>query len=57
MVTFTTRTLGGRDRGMERTYRRRFERLVTEVGRVGEVVEASIPGELVFVMRMEPARG
>lgn len=57
VVTFTTRTLGGRDRGMERTYRRRIDRLVGEVGRIGEVTEASIPGELVFVLRMEQARG
>lgn len=57
VVTFTTRTLGGRDRGMERTYRRRLDRLVGEVGRIGEVAEASIPGELVFVLRIEPARG
>jgi len=56
-VSFTTRTLGGRDRGMEGTYRRRVDRLVADVGRVTDVTEASVPNELVFVLALEPRRG
>jgi 16S rRNA (guanine(1405)-N(7))-methyltransferase len=57
VVSFTTRTLGGRSRGMEGTYRARLARLVEDVGRVAEVREASVASELVFVLRLEPARG
>lgn len=57
VVSFTTRTLGGRGRGMERTYRDRVARLITDVGRVAEVREASVASELVFVLRLEPVRG
>jgi 16S rRNA (guanine(1405)-N(7))-methyltransferase len=57
VVSFTTRTLGGRRRGMERTYRDRLARLVEDVGRVTEVHEASVTSELVFVLRLEPVRG
>lgn len=57
VVSFTTRTLGGRSRGMERTYRDRLARLVEDVGRVAEVREASVASELVFVLRLEPAGG
>lgn len=57
VVSFTTRTLGGRSLGMERTYRDRLARLVTDVGRVAEVREASVPSELVFVLRLERAGG
>jgi hypothetical protein len=42
---------------MERTYRERLERLVEEVGRVTELTEASVPNELVFVLRLEPIGG
>lgn len=56
-VSFTTRTLGGHDRGMERTYRRRVDRLVADVGRVTDVTDASVPNELVFVLALEPRRG
>ncbi|HEX7173093.1 MAG TPA: 16S rRNA methyltransferase [Candidatus Limnocylindria bacterium] len=57
VVTFTTRTLGGRSRGMERAYRDRLATVVAEVGRVAEVAEASVPGELVFILRMKVPRG
>jgi 16S rRNA (guanine(1405)-N(7))-methyltransferase len=54
VVSFTTRSLGGRGKGMERTNRARMDRLVSEVGRVRDVAEASVPGELVFVLTLEP---
>ena len=53
VVSFTTRSLGGRGRGMERTYRERLDRLVTDTGRVTQVVEASVPNELVFVLTLD----
>ncbi|HET7686410.1 MAG TPA: 16S rRNA methyltransferase [Candidatus Limnocylindria bacterium] len=53
-VSFTRRSLGGRSRGMERTYRERMDRLASSVGAV-EVREASVPNELVFVLTL--ARG
>jgi len=53
VVSFTTRSLGGRGRGMERTNRERLDRLVAEVGRVVAVEEASVPGELVFVLTVQ----
>ena len=57
-VSFTTRSLGGREKGMERTYRDRFERLVVESGRhIRRVTEASVPGELVFILELGPADG
>lgn len=56
VVSFAARSLGGRG-GHERTYRDRLERLVDEAGRVGKVAEASVPGELVFVLELEPLRG
>jgi 16S rRNA (guanine(1405)-N(7))-methyltransferase len=52
VVSFPRQSLGGRGRGMERTYRARLERLVSEVDRVREVAEASIPNELVFVLTL-----
>ncbi len=52
VVSFPRRTLGGRDRGMERTYRDRLDRLIAETERVTECVEASIPTELVFVLTL-----
>lgn len=57
VVSFTTRSLGGRARGMEGTYRSRLDRLVAEVPRVTEVAEASVPNELVFVLALHPAGG
>lgn len=56
VVSFTTRTLAGRGRGMERSYRARMDRLASESMRVREVVEASVPNELVFVLSLESAR-
>jgi len=53
VVSFTTRSLGGRGKGMERTNRDRLDRLVAETGRVSEVAEASVPGELVFVLTLD----
>jgi 16S rRNA (guanine(1405)-N(7))-methyltransferase len=53
VVTFPSASLGGRGRGMARTYRARLERLVDELGpRVADVAEASVPGELVFVLEL-----
>lgn len=57
VVSFATRSLGGRSGGMERTYRARLARLVTDVGRVSEVREASVASELVFILRLEPFDG
>ncbi len=60
VVSFATRSLGGRGRnqkGMERTHRDRFERLVADAGRVSAVAEASVPNELVFVLTLDPIRG
>lgn len=57
VVSFTSRSLGGRGKNMERTYRERFERLVAEVMRVRDVAEASVPGELVFVVELDPVDG
>ena len=54
VVSFTLRSLGGRSRGMERTYRDRMDRLAVDVG-ASAVTEASVPNELVFVVTL--ARG
>jgi 16S rRNA (guanine(1405)-N(7))-methyltransferase len=54
VVSFTLRSLGGRARGMERTYRDRMDRLAADVG-ASAVTEASVPNELVFVVAL--ARG
>ncbi len=51
VVSFAARSLSGRG-NHERTYRARLERLVEESGRVSRVVEASVPGELVFVLEL-----
>jgi 16S rRNA (guanine(1405)-N(7))-methyltransferase len=51
VVSFTRRSLGGRRRGMEGTYRERMDRLADEVGAI-EVSEASVPNELVFVVTL-----
>jgi 16S rRNA (guanine(1405)-N(7))-methyltransferase len=53
VVSFPVRSLGGRGRGMERTYRARLERLASTVPRVSEVAEASVPSELVFVLKLD----
>lgn len=60
VVSFTRRSLGGRGRGMEGTYRARMEALAADVARVRRVTEASVPSELVFVLelaRAEDGRG
>jgi 16S rRNA (guanine(1405)-N(7))-methyltransferase len=57
VVSFTTLTLGGRRTGMERTYRERLARLVSEAGRVRLVAEASVANELVFVLSLDPVGG
>jgi len=57
IVSFPGRSLAGRGKGMEPTYRGRLDRLVEEAGRVNEVSEASVPNELVFVLRLEPIGG
>ena len=57
VISFTTRSLSGRERGMARTYRSRLERLVAEVPQVHGVSEASVPNELVFILTLEPAHG
>ena len=54
VVSFTRQSLGGRSRGMERTYRQRMDRLASEVD-AGEVREASVANELVFVMTLPDA--
>jgi len=56
VVSFAARSLGGRG-SHERTYRARMDRLVGESGRVRGVAEASVPGELVFVLELEPVHG
>jgi 16S rRNA (guanine(1405)-N(7))-methyltransferase len=52
VVSFPARSLGGRRRGMEGTYRRRLDGLIAEGG-IREVGEASVPNELVFVLRLD----
>jgi 16S rRNA (guanine(1405)-N(7))-methyltransferase len=55
VVTFPVRSLGGRGKGMERTYRERLETLVRDLDeRVAGVAEASVPNELVFVLTLAP---
>lgn len=56
IVSFPERSLGGRARGMAGTYRTRLDSLVGELAALGApaaaVTEASIPGELVFVLAL-----
>jgi 16S rRNA (guanine(1405)-N(7))-methyltransferase len=52
IVTFPSRSLGGRRRGMEATYRRQLEVLAFDL-RIAEVREASVPNELVFVLTLD----
>ena len=42
---------------MERTYRERLDRLVEAVPRVRDVIERSVPSELVFVLSLVPFDG
>jgi hypothetical protein len=53
VVSFPVRTLGGQRKGLERTYRDRLGRLVDGCARVTGVAEASVPGELVFVLTLD----
>jgi 16S rRNA (guanine(1405)-N(7))-methyltransferase len=52
VVSFATRSLGGRGDGRAATYHRIIERLVADAGRVSAVAEASVPNELVFVLTL-----
>jgi 16S rRNA (guanine(1405)-N(7))-methyltransferase len=55
VVSFPARSLGGRGKGMERTYRARMASLASDLGaRIAEVAEASVPSELVFVLTLAP---
>jgi hypothetical protein len=42
---------------MERTYRERLDRLAQDAERVRSLTEASVPGELVFVLELDPVDG
>ena len=53
VVSFPKHSLGGHAKGMERTYRKRLDRLVADAGRVSAVAEASVPSELVFVLTLD----
>lgn len=53
VVSFPVRSLGGRGKGMERTYRARLDRLVDDAARVRAVAEASVSNELVFVLTLD----
>lgn len=55
VVSFATRSLGGRKDRRERAYRDRMERLAAEAGTVTAVAEASVPNELVFVLSLGAA--
>jgi 16S rRNA (guanine(1405)-N(7))-methyltransferase len=50
-VSFPRRSLGGRRKGMERTYRARAARLASDTG-FELVAEASVPNELVFLLEL-----
>jgi len=53
VASFPVRSLGGHARGMEATYRRRVEALVSALGpRVRVQTEASVPNELVVVLTL-----
>jgi len=57
VVSFPARSLTGRAKGMEFTYRERLDRLVADAGRVSAVAEASVPNELVFILTLRPTDG
>jgi 16S rRNA (guanine(1405)-N(7))-methyltransferase len=57
VVSFATRSLGGRGDRRTDAYRDRMDRLMTDVGRIRRVEEASIPNELVFVLTLDGADG
>lgn len=52
VVSFPVRSLAGRGKGMERTYRTRLERLAAG-SRVRDVTEITMPGELLAVMTLD----
>lgn len=56
VVSFAARSLGGRS-GRERAYRDRLERLAADSGRVRAIAEASVPGELVFILELAAPHG
>lgn len=53
VVSFPARSLGGRGKGMEDTYRARLQRLVDDGGRVRGVVDVSVSNELIFVLTLD----
>lgn len=53
VITFPLRSLGGRGRGMERTYRRRMDELVAAVDRARDITEVPVAGELVMVVALD----
>jgi hypothetical protein len=53
VLSFPAKSLGGRGKGMERTYRSRLEELVEQTGRVRAVEEASVSNELVYVLTLD----
>ena len=56
VLSFPVRSLGGRRRGMETTYRRRVDSLLADLGSgVEDVAEASVPNELVAVVTLRGA--
>lgn len=57
VISFPRRSLGGRGKGMEATYRERLAALVEGCGRVSAVAESSVSNELVFVLTLEPMDG
>ncbi len=52
VVSFPVRSLAGRGKGMERTYRARLERL-SAGSRIRDVIEIPMPGELLAVMTLD----
>lgn len=53
VLSFPVRSLGGRRRGMEATYRRRVDSLLADLGSgVQDAKEASVPNELVVVVTL-----
>lgn len=56
VISFARRSLGGRARGMESTYRQRMDRLAASVPRIRDVAERSVPSELVFVVSLDAPR-
>lgn len=53
VVSFPARSLGGRGKGMERTYRERRDRLIEECGRATATTEVSVSNELIFVLTFD----